>query len=289
MANILVTGANGQLGMELRKIGFTILDEVFYTDVAELDITDKEAIRKFVLQHEIDTIVNCAAYTAVDRAEDEPEKAELINVEAVKNLAKVAQAENCLLIHISTDYVFDGTAIEPYSEKSKMNPLGVYGRTKQAGERVIADSHCLSIIIRTAWLYSEYGNNFVKTMLRLAKERGELNVVSDQIGSPTYAADLAKAIVTIISDDNVIEKMGIYHYSNEGICSWYEFAKEIVRLGDITCHIEPLTTEQYPTRVKRPAYSVLDKTKIKREFGVEVPEWKEALARCMVCLKQENV
>lgn len=288
MANILVTGANGQLGMALRRIGFTMLDDVFYTDFAELDITDREAVRKFVQLNEIDTIVNCAAYTAVDKAEDEPEKAALANTEAVANLAAVAYDEDCLLVHISTDYVFDGTAAEPYTEKSRVNPQSVYGRTKLAGEKAIGSSHCLSVIVRTAWLYSEDGNNFVKTMLRLAKERGELKVVSDQIGSPTYAGDLAKAIVAIVGDDNVMEKPGIYHYSNGGICSWYEFAKEIVALSGMDCRVEPLTTEQYPAKAKRPAYSVLDKTKIRKEFGLEIPEWKEALARCIHNLMSEN-
>lgn len=288
MANILVTGANGQLGTALKRIGFTMLDDVFYTDLAELDITDREAVRRFVQLHEIDTIINCAAYTAVDKAEDEPEKAALINTEAVANLATVAYDEDCLLIHVSTDYVFDGTATEPYTEKSRVNPQSVYGRTKLAGEKAIAASHCLSVIIRTAWLYSEDGNNFVKTMLRLAKEKGELRVVSDQIGSPTYAGDLAKAIVAIVSDDNVMEKPGVYHYSNEGICSWYEFAREIMSVGGMECRVEPLTTEQYPTKAKRPAYSVLDKTKIKKSFSLEIPEWQEALTRCMYNLIPEN-
>lgn len=279
MANILITGADGQLGSELKKTTFTALDEVFFTDVADLDITDKKAIEEYVRRNDIDTIVNCAAYTAVDRAEDEPEKAALINTEAVKNLAEVANREGCLLIHISTDYVFDGTASEPYTEKSLTNPQSVYGRTKLAGEQAIKKTGCLAIVIRTAWLYSEFGHNFVKTMLRLAQEKGELKVVADQVGTPTYAADLAAAIVRIIADENVADKTGIYHFSNEGECSWFEFAREIVQQSGIEVAVEPLTTEQYPTKAKRPAYSVLDKTKIKREFGVEVPEWKEALGR----------
>lgn len=279
MANILVTGSSGQLGSELKKTGFTALDEVFFTDVADLDITDKKAIEEYVRRNDIDTIVNCAAYTAVDGAEDEPEKAALLNTEAVKNLAEVANREGCLLIHVSTDYVFDGTASEPYTEKSLTNPQSVYGRTKLAGEQAIKKTGCLAIIIRTAWLYSEFGHNFVKTMLRLAQEKGELKVVADQVGTPTYAADLAAAIVRIVADENVADKTGIYHFSNEGECSWFEFAREIVQQAGIEATVEPLTTEQYPTKAKRPAYSVLDKTKIKREFGVEVPEWKEALGR----------
>lgn len=281
MANILVTGANGQLGSELKKTGFTALDEVFYTDVAELDITDKKAVEGYVRKNDIDTIVNCAAYTAVDRAEEEADMAELINVKAVKNLAEVAGKEGCLLIHISTDYVFDGTCSEPYTEKDHMNPQTVYGRTKLAGEQAIRNSDCLAVIIRTAWLYSEFGNNFVKTVLRLAKEKGELKIVADQIGTPTYAADLAAAIVRIIADESVAEKTGVYHFSNEGVCSWYEFAQEIVTQAGLKATVSPLTTAEYPVKAKRPAYSVLDKTKIKREFEVEVPEWKEALGRMM--------
>lgn len=281
MANILVTGAGGQLGCELRKIGFSPLDEVFFTDVAELDITDKEAVESYVSRNDIDTIVNCAAYTAVDKAEEEPDKAELINAKAVENLAEVADKEGCLLVHISTDYVFDGMASEPYTEKSLVNPQTVYGRTKLAGERAIKKSGCLAIVIRTAWLYSEYGTNFVKTVLRLAKEKGELNVVADQVGTPTYAADLAAAIAHILADDCVADKTGIYHFSNEGVCSWYDFAQEIVRLSGEPCKVNALKTADYPSKAHRPAYSVLDKTKIKREFGVVVPEWKEALGRMM--------
>ena len=281
MANILVTGAGGQLGNELRKIGFSPLDEVFFTDIAELDITDKKAVENYVSRNDIDTIVNCAAYTAVDKAEEEPEKAELINVEAVENLAEVASREGCLLVHVSTDYVFDGGASEPYTEKSLVNPQTVYGRTKLAGERAIKKSGCLAIVIRTAWLYSEYGNNFVKTILRLAQEKGEVNVVADQVGTPTYAVDLAVAIVRVLADDCVADKTGIYHFSNEGTCSWYEFAREIVRLSGAKCSVKAVTTADYPAKAHRPAYSALDKTKIKREFGVEVPEWREALERMM--------
>lgn len=281
MANILITGANGQLGSELRKIGFSPLDEVFFTDVAELDITDYTAIEKFIQVHEVDTIINCAAYTAVDRAEDEPGPAAEINTQAVANLAKAAQKEDCLLIHISTDYVFDGTATTPYTEKIKTCPVSVYGKTKLAGEEAIIRSGCFYIIIRTAWLYSAFGHNFVKTILRLAEEQPEINVVSDQIGTPTYAEDLAKAIVKIMANDDRVEHEGIYHYSNAGVCSWYDFAVEIVRLSGLNCRVNPVTTAEYPTKTHRPAYSVLDKTKIKHTFGVEVPEWQEALRRMM--------
>ena len=281
MANILITGANGQLGSELRKIGFSPLDEVFFTDVAELDITDYTAIEKFIQVHEVDTIINCAAYTAVDRAEDEPGPAAEINTQAVANLAKAAQKGDCLLIHISTDYVFDGTATTPYTEKIKTCPVSVYGKTKLAGEEAIIRSGCFYIIIRTAWLYSAFGHHFVKTILRLAEERPEINVVNDQIGTPTYAEDLAKAIVKIMANDDRVEHEGIYHYSNAGVCSWYDFAVEIVRLSGLNCRVNPVTTAEYPTKTHRPAYSVLDKTKIKHTFGVEVPEWQEALRRMM--------
>lgn len=288
MANILVTGANGQLGSELRKLGFTVLDEVFYTDVAELDITSYEAVNKYVEEHEIDTIVNCAAYTAVDRAEDELALAAKINTEAVANLAKIAYKQDCLLIHVSTDYVFDGTGQSPYTEKDKTCPVSVYGRTKLAGEEAIVKSGCLHIIIRTAWLYSTFGNNFVKTILRLAKERTELNVVADQVGSPTYAEDLARAIVVIMENDDRGVYEGVYHFSNEGICSWFDFASEIVRLSGLSCKVNPVTTEEYPTKTKRPAYSVLDKTKIKKTFEVPVPDWQESLKKCMKDLISEN-
>lgn len=288
MANILVTGANGQLGSELRKIGFTALDDVFFTDVAELDITSYEAVAKFVDEHEIDTIVNCAAYTAVDKAEDEPESAAKINTEAVANLARVANKQDCLLIHVSTDYVFDGTGEKPYMEKDSPCPVSVYGKTKLAGEEAIKKSGCLYIIIRTAWLYSAFGNNFVKTILRLAGERSEINVVSDQVGSPTYAEDLARAIVTIMENDDRGMFEGIYHFSDEGVCSWYDFACEIVKISGLPCRVNPVTTAEYPAKTKRPAYSVLDKTKIKKTFGVAVPSWQESLSACMEELKSNQ-
>lgn len=288
MANILVTGSKGQLGSELKKIGFSALDEVFFTDVDELDITDGKAVADFIHKNEIDTIINCAAYTAVDKAEEEPELAAKINTEAVANLAGAAAREDCLLIHISTDYVFDGTATEPYQEKMMPCPVSVYGRTKLAGEEAIKKSGCFYIIIRTAWLYSAFGNNFVKTILRLSAEKQELTVVSDQVGTPTYAEDLARAIVTIMGNEDRVEHEGIYHYSNEGVCSWYDFATEIVRLSGNACKVCPVTTAEYPAKTKRPAYSVLDKSKIKEAFQVNVPEWKEALGRMMKEIKAEE-
>jgi len=288
MANILVTGSNGQLGSELKKTGFTALDEVFYTDAAELDITDYSAVERFIQANEIDTIINCAAYTAVDRAEEEPALAAEINTGAVANLAKVAAKADALLIHISTDYVFDGTGNVPYTEKDKPCPVSVYGSTKLAGEKAILKSGCLYMIIRTAWLYSVFGNNFVKTILRLADERPEIKVVADQSGTPTYAGDLARLLVTIMNNEERIEHEGIYHFSNEGACSWYDFAKEIVELSGKKSKIIPVTTAEYPTKTRRPAYSVLDKTKIKRTFGIEIPEWKEALARMLKAWKEEQ-
>lgn len=284
MANILVTGSRGQLGAELQKIGFTLLDDVFYTDLPELDITDEQAVWDFVREKEIDTIVNCAAYTAVEKAEEEQEKAAFINTAAVANLAKIAAAEDCLLIHISTDYVFDGGATVPYTEKDRPCPQSIYGKTKWEGERAIQKSGCLAIILRTAWLYSAGGNNFVKTILRLASEKGEVSVVADQIGTPTYAADLAKVIVKIVADKELENTVEIYHYTNEGECSWYEFAREIITQSGIECQVHPLTTAQYPTKAKRPAYSVMDKTKIKRKYGIEIPLWQEALGRCLKAL-----
>lgn len=281
MANILVTGANGQLGTELRKKGFSCWDEVFYTDREELDITDYGSVERFVKAREIDTIINCAAYTAVERAEEEPEQAASLNVQGVENLARVSQKEDCLLIHLSTDYVFDGKATEPYTEKAVTAPLSVYGKTKRAGEEAILKSGCFYIIIRTSWLYSETGNNFVKNILRMAKERPEIQVVRDQIGTPTYAGDLASAIVAIMENEERIEYEGIYHYSNEGMCSWYDFATEIVRQSGLDCKIEPIVTAAYPSKAARPAYSVLDKSKIRKVFGVAVPEWKEALGRML--------
>jgi len=277
MANILITGANGQLGSEFQKRTFSLLDEIFYTDIEELDITDLRAVISFVERNDIDTIINCAAYTAVDRAEEDAERAAKINRDAVKNLATAATRLGCLLVHISTDYVFDGQQDHPYTEKDTPNPQTVYGRTKWEGEQAIRESGCMHIIIRTAWLYSEFGNNFVETMLRVGSEREDLNVVHDQLGSPTYAGDLADAIIKILERDDLPEHEGTYHYSNEGICSWYEFAKEIMKLGEKDCEVHPITTAEYPTKAQRPAYSVLDKTKMKETFGVEVPEWRTSL------------
>ena len=287
MANILVTGANGQLGTELRNRGFSLLDDVFYTDVEELDITNPKAVNSFVELHDIDTIINCAAYTAVDLAEDNEEKAARINRDAVGNLAQAALRYGCLVIHLSTDYVFDGTATEPYLEKSPANPQSVYGRTKLEGEKLLKKSGCLYVIIRTAWLYSPYGHNFMKTIYRLAHEKDEIGVVNDQWGTPTYAGDLADAIIRMLDAGDLPEWEGIFNFTNEGKCTWYDFAKEIVALSGSDCQVKPLTTEEYPTKAKRPAYSVLDKAKIKNAFGLEIRDWREALKDCMVSFEKE--
>lgn len=277
MSKILVTGANGQLGSELRRRNFSALDDVYFTDVNKLDITDYKAVESFLEVNEIDTIINCAAYTSVEKAEDNPKLAEVINADAVGNLARAACRNDCLLIHISTDYVFDGKGRVPYTEKDIPCPLNVYGKTKLAGERVILESGCFHIIVRTSWLYSGFGQNFVKTMLRLADERAEVKVVADQFGTPTYAGDLAGFLVDLMANDVRIEYQGIYHYSNEGECSWCDFAKEIMRLAGKECKVLPVSTGEYPVKALRPAYSVLDKTKIRKTFGVTIPEWKESL------------
>ena len=282
MLNILVTGANGQLGNELRALGSASANNYLYTDVAELDITDAAAVERFVAENRIDVIVNCAAYTNVERAEEDEAAAYAINCAAVKNLAEPAAKYAATLIHVSTDYVFDGSANTPYTEDMPTSPLGVYGRTKLAGEQAAAASGCKCLIFRTAWLYSAYGNNFLKTMLRLTSERDRLNVVADQTGTPTYAADLARAIFSIVEGGRYEGREGIYHFSNEGVCSWYDFATEIAAAaGNTGCRINPCRTWEYPTKAVRPAYSVLDKGKFRRTFGIEIPHWRESMKECI--------
>lgn len=281
MANIWVTGANGQLGMTLRRKSFSPLDELFFTDVEEVDITDRKAIYDFIEANDIDTIINCAGYTAVDRAEEQQEQAIAVNHKGVASLAIVSFQLGCLLIHISTDYVFDGMKEEPYTEKDKTNPQTVYGNTKREGERAILRSGCLFMIIRTSWLYSACGNNFVATIRRLAEERDQIQVVNDQWGSPTCAEDLADAIVQILQTEDILEYCGLYHYSNEGSCTWFDFAREILQLTGSKTVVEPITTEQFPTLARRPRYSVLDKTKIKKTFALEIPDWKESLRKLL--------
>lgn len=280
MKNILVTGANGQLGNEMRVLSAENKEHnYFFTDVAELDICNEQAIMAFVKEHDIQIIVNCAAYTAVDKAEDNPDLCAKLNSDAVGYLAKAATANQAELIQISTDYVFNGTSCLPYKESDPTCPNSVYGVTKLAGE-ANAMNYCeKSMIIRTAWLYSTFGNNFVKTMIRLGKERDTLGVVFDQIGTPTYARDLARVIFTAINKGVV---PGIYHFSNEGVCSWYDFTKAIHRIAGITtCKVAPLHTDEYPAKAPRPHYSVLDKAKIKNTYDIEIPYWEESLAACI--------
>lgn len=280
LKNVLITGANGQLGNEMRLVAATDAERVYhFTDVAELDICDEEAIERFVVEHGVDCIVNCAAYTNVNKAEEDAELCDKLNHLAPANLARVAANHGAALIHVSTDYVFNGQHFIPYKEDDATCPNSVYGTTKLEGEEAIMKLCPEAVIIRTAWLYSTFGNNFVKTMLRLGSERAELGVVFDQIGSPTYARDLARAIHHIVAVGVV---PGIYHYSNEGVCSWYDFTKAIFELGGITtCALKPLHTDEYPTPAARPHYSVLDKTKIKQTYGVEVPYWMDSLRECV--------
>ena len=256
--------------------------EYIFTDVAELDITDKAAVMAFAEQNNINIIVNCAAYTNVDKAEDDEATAELINATAVRNLAEAAKAQDATLFHVSTDYVFGAEGNTPRSEEMPTNPLGVYGTTKLHGEQAIQEVGAKAIIIRTAWLYSEFGNNFLKTMLRLTAEKESLNVVFDQVGTPTYAGDLALVIFSIIEGNIYIGNEGTYHFSNEGVCSWYDFATEIaIAAGHEGCNIQPCHSSEFPSKVTRPPYSVLDKTKIKQTFGVDIPHWRVSMRnRC---------
>ncbi|MBO4893015.1 MAG: dTDP-4-dehydrorhamnose reductase [Prevotella sp.] len=280
---ILITGCNGQLGNEMQLLEKENPQHTYFnTDVAELDITDQMAIETFVNDHQIDGIVNCAAYTAVDKAEENEKLCTLLNAEAPAYLAAAIGRRGGWMIQISTDYVFDGTQHTPYTEDADTCPNSVYGKTKLVGELNVQKFCERSMIIRTAWLYSTFGNNFVKTMIRLGKEKPELGVIFDQIGTPTYARDLAVAIFAAINQGVV---PGIYHFSNEGVISWYDFTKAIHRIAGITtCHVRPLHTSEYPTPAKRPHYSVLDKTKIKQTYNLEVPYWEESLAECIAKL-----
>ena len=290
--NILVTGANGQLGTELRNVTAGSRDNYIFSDIISLpevetlclDITDIDAVRAVCASEKIDAVVNCAAYTKVDKAEDDPAAAMSLNRAAAGNLARVAAEKDAALIHISTDYVFNGETPLPCKEDWPADPLGVYGSTKLAGEKEIEDSGCRSIIIRTAWLYSPYGKNFVKTMLRLTGEKDSLKVVFDQIGTPTYARDLAALIHGII-EERRLDKTGVYHYSDEGAISWYDFAKAICEIGGNTCDIQPCHTEEYPSKARRPRFSVLDKTKVKETFGISIPYWRDSLIDCIKRIK----
>lgn len=287
--NILVTGANGQLGNEMRIVSRNSQDHYIFTDVTELDITNAMAVEKMVSDNGIKAIINCAAYTNVDKAEDDYDFAELLNATAVKHLAQAIKKNDGILIHVSTDYVFGGTKNNtPCNEDEPANPTGVYGITKLHGEQSIIEVGCKHLIIRTAWLYSEFGKNFVKTMLNLTATKPNLNVVFDQVGSPTYAYDLAQAIFNIVEKRKYEGQDGIYHYSNEGVCSWYDFTKMIAEYaGHTDCDIQPCHSDEFPSKVVRPSYSVLDKTKIKKTFDIHIPYWTDSLKRCLAELAKQ--
>ena len=281
MTNILVTGSNGQVGSELQTLSKEYDYNFFFKDRESLDITNKSAIEAFVKENDIECIINAAAYTAVDRAEDDKESADRVNYLATKYLAQIAKEKSIKLVHISTDYVFNGENFKPYVEDDATNPNGVYGATKLEGENsMIEINPSNSIIIRTSWVYSSFGANFVKTMLRLGKERDSLGVIFDQVGTPTYARDLAKAILDIIPNIKS-EKVEIYNYSNEGVLSWYDFSKEIMKMAKIECQINPIETKEYPTPAKRPHFSLLNKSKIKKEYNITIPYWKDSLDECL--------
>lgn len=281
MNNILVTGGNGQLGSELKEIASNYTQYNFLFTDKDLDITDHTAVKVFVEINNINVIINCAAFTAVDNAESDPKSANLINHLAVANFAKLAKHNNIKLIHISTDYVFDGTNCKPYIETDTPNPQSVYGQTKLDGELAIQHFNpANSIIIRTSWVYSSYGNNFVKTMLRLANEKDSLNIIDDQFGSPTYAKDLANVILKIIPKINNLNS-DIFHFSNEGVVSWYDFAVTIFEIKKIQCNVNPISTEQYPTLAKRPYYSLLNKAKIKQMYNIEISNWRDSLVQAI--------
>ena len=285
--NILVTGANGQLGSEMRIVSRESADNYIFTDVAELDITDLAAVRSMVAANDVKAIINCAAYTNVDKAEDDVELCELLNARAVENLAVAMKEVDGLLVHVSTDYVFGGDPYNtPCTEDKKGTPTGVYGQSKLHGEQNIQKVGCNHLIIRTAWLYSEFGRNFVKTMLALTASKEQLKVVFDQVGTPTYAYDLAAAIFDIVENRKYVGNDGIYHYSNEGVCSWYDFTKMIAEYsGNTSCNVQPCHSNEFPSKVVRPSYSVLDKTKIKNTFGLSVPYWTDSLKVCLENIK----
>lgn len=289
-ATILVTGAHGQLGSELNIISAYSPYQFIFTDIEELDLTDGSKVNSFFNTHKIDYCVNCAAYTAVDKAEKSVEAARAINVDAVQNLAEACTINGTILIHISTDFVFRGNAYLPLTEEAKPDPISVYGFTKLEGENVASKTNPKTIIIRTSWLYSSFGNNFVKTMLRLGKERDELGVVCDQIGTPTYASDLAKAIIEVIKNDDhgdLDQYCGLYHYSNEGVASWYDFAKAVFEFKSMQVTLKPLSTPEFPTPAKRPQYSLLDKSKIKNTFNLKIPYWRDSLKICLELLDDQ--
>jgi dTDP-4-dehydrorhamnose reductase len=289
--NILVTGSNGQLGSEIKDVSASYKSfRFFFMDLPVLDICNSSELDIFIAKNKIDTVINCAAYTAVDAAEENAVIAEQVNEAGVFNLVHALAKVKGKLIHISTDYVFDGNGFLPYQESDKTNPMGVYGKTKRNGELAVINGDIDGIVIRTSWLYSVYGTNFVKTMRRLGKERNKLNVIYDQLGTPTNASDLAKTCLDILAfskETNINAKGNVYHYSNEGVASWYDFAKAIMELGKIDCEVIPIETKDYPTAAKRPHFSVLNKAKIKNDFEIEIPYWRASLAQCISKLNQE--
>ncbi len=288
--NILITGSNGQLGSEFKNIKDSFNSfNFFFTDVNECDITSKKSISEYIIFKNIYCIINCAAFTNVDNAEIEIKKARKLNELAVQNLVEICQENNIKLIHISTDYVFDGSNSHPYRESDQVSPVGVYGKTKRGGELAVINSEIDGIVIRTSWLYSTFGNNFLKTMLRIGKEKESVNVISDQIGTPTYARNLANTcldILLISGLEKISKKAKIYHYSNEGVTSWYGFAVLIMELAELNCQVNPILTKDYSTLAKRPNYSVLDKENIKTDFNIDIQHWKESLKECIIKLKK---
>lgn len=286
--NILVTGANGQLGSEIRDLATNFIElNLVFKDLPDLDICNFLELEQFVDENKIDSIINCAAYTAVDKAEEDSVIAQKVNAEGVLNLVNVLKKVNGKLIHISTDYVFDGESFLPYKESDPVSPVGVYGNTKREGELAVINSDIDGLVIRTSWLYSSYGNNFVKTMLRLGESKDELGVIFDQVGTPTYARDLALTCLTILSNKKINSKGNLYHFSNEGVASWYDFAKAIMAIGNVNCKVSPIETKEYPTPAKRPHYSVLNKSKIKNDFGIEIPFWRDSLKECISKIKKQ--
>ena len=287
METILITGSKGQLGNEMQQAAkrFPAFQYIF-TDVEELDICDKNTLNEFVKANKVNFIVNCAAYTAVDKAEDDVDLCYKINRDAVRNIAEVANQNHIKVVHVSTDYVFDGTNYLPYSEDMPVCPATVYGKSKLEGEQILLENCKQAVILRTSWLYSSFGNNFVKTMLKLGAERDSLNVIFDQIGTPTYAADLADTIMKVISHETFVP--GIFHFSDEGVCSWFDFTKSIHRIAGIICDVKPIETKDYPARTPRPHYSVLNKAKIKLTYGINIPHWEESLEKCIHLLMHNS-
>lgn len=283
MQTVLVTGSKGQLGNEVQVLASSYPQfEFIFTDVEELDICDREAVEKYFAERKIDVLLNCAAYTAVDKAEEDVELCYRINEKAVGILGEVAAQYGTKMVHVSTDYVFDGTSYLPYTEDRPVCPATVYGKSKLAGELLMMDVCPAAVIVRTSWLYSSFGNNFVKTMIKLGRERDTLNVIFDQVGTPTYAADLADALLQIVSADKFIP--GVYHYSNEGVCSWYDFTIAIHQIAGINCRVLPIESKDYPAKTPRPHYSVLNKKKIKTNYNIQIPHWEDGLRRCMAIL-----